>query len=215
MTNHFGSSWFGSKKLKLFSASVLFKMSTDFKKVIGDPSIMAQVANFLVPKCIGALEQVSKNLWCSSCVWNTTVRARLKSIIQRAIIDRAFDAESSLGILAPVYSFWAEKHIVFENDGVFVVQDLLFMLRKLGYGRWVKHLVGLWKAQVGSARLRDILEMEYQFPHISRRLSIPKEGTHFPHEHFRRLPCWTWDGVSPFSIFSFPRLAPCCDPAGF
>ena len=30
--------------VKLFSASVLFKMSTDFKKVIGDPSIMAQVS---------------------------------------------------------------------------------------------------------------------------------------------------------------------------
>ena len=50
---------------------------------------------------------------------------------------------------------------------------------------------------------------------VALPLGIPKEGIHFPHEHFRRLPCWTWDGVSPFSIFSFPRLAPCCDPAGF
>ena len=129
------------------------------KKVIGTPSIMAQVAKFLVPKRIGAVEQVSTALWCScgtTTVWNT-VRSTLNTTIQDVL-----KGGSLIGILANGAdggSFWAAAPDGWRFSGM-NVNYLCSQLRELGYDRWVEHFVGLWEAQVSSDELSDIMMMQ-------------------------------------------------------
>ena len=129
------------------------------KKVIGTPSIMAQVAKFLVPKRVGAVEQVSTALWCScgtTTVWNT-VRSTLNTTIQDVL-----KGGSLIGILANGAdggSFWAAAPDGWRFSGM-NVNYLCSQLRELGYDRWVEHFVGLWEAQVSSDKLSDIMMMQ-------------------------------------------------------
>ena len=93
-----------------------FEMSIDFTKVMAASTVSGQVAKFLVPCRVAAVEQVSSPIWRQLGeigVWNT-VSGTLKDAIQKAIENVVF------------FDSWIGGHFQY-MDGI---------LRKHGYGNW-------------------------------------------------------------------------------